>query len=214
MDRASNAAKLVGPEVGRREEINGYWFWGLLAIFVAVPELLAAFSKQLKADLPWPTISNLIGKDLERHHHWVAVLVVGSIAAVITHSFTRPQRLKRAGHAVRQPEEARPLALGRQYIVLTAVVASAAGFLASGMGGDKNVVGYAIYGTLVAFGIVIPSTLAYLWHRVLDVPTLFATVALVERRHRWVAVLAVALLVTLAFHLALYPWPNYRFGSP
>jgi hypothetical protein len=64
------------------------------------------------------------------------------------------------------------------------------------------------------FGIAVPSALAYFWHRVLSIPTLFATVALLDARHRSVAALAVALLVALAFHLALYPWPNFRFGSP
>ena len=207
-------AKLVGPAPSRREEANGYWFWGLIALFIAVPEFLAAFSKELKADIPWPTISNLIGKDLERHHHWVAAVVVGSIAAVVTHAFTRPAELKKAGHAVRRPEEVEPLVWGWQYIVLTAVASAAAGFAASGMDGDKNQVGYAIYGALALFGVVVPSALAYVWHRVLAIPTLFATVAMLESRFRWVAAVAVALLVTLTFHLALYPWPNFGFGSP
>jgi hypothetical protein len=205
--------KLIGSEPSRRAELDGYCFWGLIAVFVAVPELLAAFSRELRADIPWPTISNLIGKDLERHHHWVAAVVVAAIAAAITHAFTRPPQLKQAGHAVRRPEDVKPLAWGWRYIALTAVASAAAGFVASVMGGDKNQVGYAIYGALAVFGIAIPSALAYFWHRVLSIPTLFATVALLDARHRSVATLAVALLVALAFHLALYPWPNFRFGS-
>lgn len=141
-------------------------------------------------------------------------MVVGSIAAVIVHASTRPPQLKKAGHAVRSVEDVTPLSWGWQYIVLTAVAAAAAGFAASALGADKNQVGYAIYVTLATFGIVVPSALAYFWHRVLSIPTLFATVAMLEARRRWVAVAAVALLVVLAFHLALYPWPNYRFGSP
>jgi hypothetical protein len=210
---SGGARRLVGPDPSRREERDGYWFWGLIALFIAVPELLAAFSKELKADIPWPTISNLIGKDLEHRYHWVAVIVVASIAAAITHAFTRPSELKRRGYAVRSPAEVTTLAWGWQYIVLTAVVSAAAGFAASALGGDKNEVGYAIYGTLALFGIVIPSALAYFWHRVLSIPTLFATLALLELRFRWAAVLAVALLVVLAFHLALYPWPNFAFGA-
>jgi len=204
--------QLAGPDQSPDDEVNGYWFWGLIALFIAIPELLAAFSAELKADIPWPTISNLIGKDLERHHPWVAAVVVGLITAVIVHVFTRPPDLKRAGRAVRRPDEARRLAWGWQYIVLTAAAASLAGLAASAMGGDKNQVGYAIYGTLALFGIVIPSALAYFWHRVLSIPTLFATLAMLEARHRWVATVAVSLLVVLTFHLALYPWPNPPFG--
>jgi hypothetical protein len=211
--RTHPSPRLVGPTPGRREEVDGYWYWGLIAIFVAVPELLAAFSKELRADIPWPTISNLVGKDLERHHHWVAVLVVMSIAAATTHAFTRPPQLKQAGRAVRDPAEVRTVHWGWQYIVLTAVVSAAAGLGASLLGGDKNQVGYAIYGSLGLLGVAVPSALAFLWHRVLSIPTLFATLAMLEARRRWVAVLAVALLVALTFHLALYPWPNLAFGS-
>jgi hypothetical protein len=199
-------SKLVGPAASRREEVSGYWFWGLIAAFIAVPELLAAFSKELKADIPWPTISNLVGKDLERHHHWVAALVVGLIAAAITHAFTRPVDQKQVGYAVRRP--AKTLDWAWQYAVLTAALTSAAGFTASALGGSKNEIGYAIYGALALLGVVVPSALAYFWRRVLSIPTLFATVALLEHRRRWVAVVAVSLLVVLAFHLALYPWPN------
>ena len=60
--------QLVGPSVGRDDERNGYWFWGLIALFVGVPDVLAGLSKTLRAHIPWPTISNLVGKDLEGHH--------------------------------------------------------------------------------------------------------------------------------------------------
>jgi hypothetical protein len=130
------------------------------------------------------------------------------IAAAITHAATRPAALTRAGYSVRQPEEAKPLDWGWQYIVLTAVLTAAAGFAASAFGGSKNQIGYAIYGALAVLGVVVPSALAFFWHRVLSIPTLFATIALLEARRRWVAVVAVSLLVVLAFHLALYPWPN------
>ena len=60
-------AKLVGATVSNRDESNGYLFWGLVALFIGVPELLAAFSKTLKADIPWPTVSNLVGKDLDEY---------------------------------------------------------------------------------------------------------------------------------------------------
>jgi hypothetical protein len=42
-----------------------------VALFIGVPEVLAALSKRMKASIPWPTISNLVGKDLERNHHCV-----------------------------------------------------------------------------------------------------------------------------------------------
>ena len=180
-----------------------------------MPELLAGFSNTLKADIPWPTISNLVGKDLERHHHWIALLVVGLIVIVTVHTLTYPTGKKKAGRALRKPsEEAIHLPWGGRYIVVVAVAGAAAGMIASAAGANKNELGYAIYITLSVFGILVPSALAYLWNRVLAIPTLFATVAFLRARRAWVALLVVALLVVLMFHLALYPWPNYHFGSP
>jgi len=65
--------------------------------------LLAAFSKTLKADIPWPTISNLVGKDLESHHHWIAILVVGTIVTVTVRTLTYPAEKKKAGRSLRKP---------------------------------------------------------------------------------------------------------------
>lgn len=214
------AQKLVGTTLSqrdesRRTEISGYVFWGLVALFIGVPELLAAFSQTLKADIPWPTISNLVGKDLERHHHWFALVVVGVIVVTTVHTLMYPPERKHAGRALRNPaHRAVQLFSSGWYIVLVAAVGAAAGFLASVAGADKNQLGYAIYLTLTVFGIVVPSALAYWFNRVLAVPTLFATIALLRIRVSWVAALVVALLVVLLFHLALYPWPNYRFGAP
>jgi hypothetical protein len=203
--------RLVGAVADRRDEANGYVFWGLVALFIGLPELLAAFSSTLRADIPWPTISNLVGKDLEAHHHWIALLVVGLIVVVTVHALSHPDGKKRAGRALRLPaEDVRRLGWGRWYIVLVGAAGVVAGVVASAAGADKNELGYAIYLTLAVLGIVVPSALAYWAHRVIDIPTLFATLAFLRRRAPWAALVVVALL----FHLALYPWPNYHFGTP
>lgn len=208
--------QVVGvPHVDHADKVKGYWFWGLVAAFIAVPEVLAAVSDPLEAHIPWPTISNLVGKDLEAHHHWVALIVVWLIAVVTVHTLAHPQEEKLAGRALRAPaEDATRLDWGWRYICATAAVSSVAGLIVSTAGGDKNEVGYAIYVTLAVCGIVIPSALAYWWHRVLAIPTLFATLALLQASHRWIGAFVAGWLATLLFHLALYPWPNYHFGAP
>ncbi len=213
-DLTPAAQDFVGDRVGPHDERNGYVFWGLVALFIGVPEALAAFSKTLKADIPWPTISNLIGKDLERRHHWVAAIVVGVIVLVLVHTLTYPAAKKKAGRAVRDPSEAVHIPWSEWYIVLVAASGIAAGVIASAFGASKNELGYAIYVTLAISGVIVPSALAYWWNRVLAIPTLFATIAYLRMRAAWVAALVVALLVVLLFHLALYPWPNYPFGGP
>lgn len=208
------AQDFVGDQVSNHDELNGYVFWGLVALFIGVPELLAAFSSTLKADIPWPTISNLVGKDLERHHHWVALLVVGLIVVVTIHTLTYPAAKKKVGRAVRHPNEAVHVSWSEWYIVVVAAAGAAAGVIASVAGASKNQLGYAIYITLTIAGVVVPSALAYWWNRVLAIPTLFVTLAFLRSSAAWVAALVVALLVVLLFHLALYPWPNYQFGGP
>jgi hypothetical protein len=206
--------RLVGERLSGRDEINGYVFWGLVALFIGVPELLAAFSSTLKADIPWPTITNVVGKDLERHHHWVALLVVGVIVVVTVDTLTYPAAKKKAGRPVRHPSRAVHVPWSERYIVVVAAAGALAGLIASASGANTNELGYAIYGTLALFGIVVPSALAYWWNRVLAIPTLFATLAYLRARAPWVAALVAALLVVLLLHLALYPWPNSQFGGP
>jgi hypothetical protein len=193
-------------------ERNGYWFWGLMALFVGVPEVLAALSNRLEADIPWPTISDLIGRHLERHHHWVALVVMGVIVVVAYHAAT--YRPTQQGRPLRKDcEHADDWQWGGWYIVCVAVAGAAAGLAASALGADKYQLGFVIYGTL-ALAALAPSVLAYFNAVVLDVPTLFATLAYLQKRAHPVAALTVALLVVLLFHLALYPWPNYTFGGP
>jgi hypothetical protein len=209
------AAQVIGTAVTDHDERNGYVFWGLVAAFIGIPELLAALSKSFRATIPWPTISDLIGRDLEAHHHWVALLVVGGIVTVAVHAVTYPSDQKKAGRALRNDSrEPDQLSWGIRYILLVAAAGVAAGAIASAAGADKNQLGYAIYLTLTLTGVVIPSVLAYGGGRVLPVPTLFATLAYLRARHSWVAAFVIALLVVLTFHLALYPWPNYHFGTP
>jgi hypothetical protein len=208
------ARPFVGAPVSRRDEINGYVFWGLVALFVGVPELLAVLSDALEADIPWPTISNLVGYDLERHHHWVALLVVGLIVVVTVHTLTYPAAKKKAGRPVRHPSRTVHVSWSEWYIAVLAAAGAAAGVVASVSGANKNELGYAIYGTLAVVGIVVPSALAYWWNRVLAIPTLFATLAYLRARAAWATALIAALLVVLLFHLALFPWPNSPFGGP
>ena len=49
-----------------------------MAILIAIPELLAAFGTNIT---PWPTISKTVG-NLETHHHWVRMLVMGGLVVL------------------------------------------------------------------------------------------------------------------------------------
>jgi hypothetical protein len=197
------------------DERNGYVFWGLVALFIGIPEVLAALSDTLKARIPWPTISNLVGKHLEAEHHWIALVVMGVIVLVIYHVLTRPADRQQAGRTLREsPHTTTSWNWGGRYIVFVVIAGVVAGALASGLDAGKIVLGYAIYVTLAVTGIAIPGALAYWWGKVLNIPTLFATFAYLQHRTRLAAALLIALLVILIFHLALYPWPNYRFGGP
>jgi hypothetical protein len=211
--------QIVGSRATRRDELNGYIFWGLVTLFIGVPEILAAVSDTVKAKIPWPTISNLVGKDLEGHHHWIALIVVAVIVVVIMHTLSHPADEKKAGRALRadaESKDVRTLRWGRPYIAAVALAGAIAGIVASAVGADKNQTGYAIYVTLAVLGIVVPSALAYWANKVLDIPTLFATLAYLRKRTGgpWIAMTVVTLLAVLCFHLALYPWPNYHFGTP
>ena len=209
----------TGEGVTSEQERNGYVFWGLIALFVGVPEILAALSHGIKRAIPWPTISSLVGGDIEAKHHWTALLVLGLIVLVAYHTLTYPLQRKKLGQPVgRRPEEVRVVGWrwGLAYAGATAALVAACGFVAAGAGVSKNELGYAIYVPLALMGVVVPSAFRHFAKVVLSIPTLFATIALLrERPHcHWVAGVVVALLVVLSFHLALYPWPNYHFGSP
>jgi uncharacterized membrane protein YobD (UPF0266 family) len=207
--------RLVGTELGPLGERNGYIFWGLVALFIGIPEVLAALSNTLKARIPWPTISNLVGKHLEARHHWIALIVMGVIVLVIYQALTRRPDRTRVGRQLSRPADTTTTwDWGGWYIVLVVVSGIAAGVIAAAFDAGKVVLGYAIYVTLAVTGIAIPGALAYWWGKVLNIPTLFATFAFLQRRAAWAAAILVALLVILLFHLALYPWPNYRFGGP
>jgi uncharacterized membrane protein YobD (UPF0266 family) len=215
MPESGAERRLVGAAAVPLGERNGYVFWGLVALFIGIPEVLAALSDTLKAQIPWPTISNLVGKHLEARHHWIALIVMGLIVLVIYQALTRPPDRRRAGYMLKWPTDTTTTwDWGGGYIVLVVASGVGAGLIAAAFDAGKVVLGYAIYVTLAVTGIVIPGLLAYWWGKVLNIPTLFATFALLQRRAAWAAAILVALLVILLFHLALYPWPNYRFGGP
>lgn len=67
----------VGPLNAR--EAWGYVFWGLLGTFILVTEALAAFW----SGFPIPTISWTTGQ-LEQHHHWFKLIVVGGLTLIAT----------------------------------------------------------------------------------------------------------------------------------
>jgi hypothetical protein len=60
-------------------ELWGYVFWGALGLFILTTEALAAFWN----GFPIPTISWTTGQ-LELHHHWFKLIVVGSLALIAT----------------------------------------------------------------------------------------------------------------------------------
>jgi hypothetical protein len=199
-----------------KSEWWGYVVWGSAAVVVLIPELTAAISHQVW----WPTISSTVGH-LEYLRDWVGLIVVGLIVAA-TYELIRYPLLK--GQEPRNPVPRTSMGRIRRrgdeqtelsallLIVGSVCIATGAG-IAAGLDPPKAgdfFLGYVLYGLIAMFTFIIPSIVAFWWRRDVAFPTLFATVANLEHR-RWchfIAVLVVAGLVILVFHLGLYPWPN------
>ncbi len=75
-------------------------------------------------------------------------------------------------------------------------------------GSGMFVLGYVIYGLIAIFLVIIPNALAFWFTKVMSFPTLYRTVANLERRWRPAAMVIVAGLVVLMFHLVFFPWPD------
>ena len=60
-----------------RREIWGYVFWGTMAVFITVMELLAQFG----TTIPFPTIS-VTAANLAARHHWVSIVYLGGLVTL------------------------------------------------------------------------------------------------------------------------------------
>ncbi len=207
--------------VGARERC-GYGVWLFVGLVFGVPESWAGITNP-----PWPALSDTVGH-LEQLWHPVKVTVVALIVFIVFHAARYPP-----GHtgeiAAREgePERARtphgrfarrgtgaasavsvfayfPLAIG--VVVGGSVIAAIAG-------SDAFVLGYVIYGLIAIFLVIIPNALAFWFAKEVPFPTLYRTVADLERRWRPAAMVIVAGLVVLMFHLVFFPWPDILFRA-
>ena len=198
----------------------GYCFWGAVGAMIALPEIWAA----AWSGGPWPTISGMTGH-LEELWSPTAILVVAGIvvAAVQAVRFrTAPAPLRTAGGRTtrRAPPPAPPTGAslwGYLYVALAVVCVAVPSVLVGTLSTSRHtkwILGYVIYGLIGFFCVALPSALAYWLSRDIPFPTLFQTIADLERRARWVAIVTLAGLVVLLIHLALYPWPDIAHHNP
>jgi hypothetical protein len=85
---APGQAVPTGPLEPR--EIWGYVFWGLLGTFILTTEAIAAFW----SDFPIPSVSWTTGQ-LEQHHHWFKLVVLGALVPIATRVTFYPWPFKR-----------------------------------------------------------------------------------------------------------------------
>ncbi len=208
--RTSLAARF-GDLDGR--EARGYAVWLTMGVVVAVPELWAAVGD----NVPWPTVSGTVGH-LEYRWSGTAVVVVGALVFSALLTIRYPPPLPQAevaagrtdgGRLSLQPETANRRQLSPwSYFPAAAVVVIGGSLASATLDGDKWHLAYVLYGLIAMFWIVIPSLAAYFFARDVPFPTLFRTIADLERRLHRFALFVAAGLVVLLLHLAFYPWPD------
>jgi hypothetical protein len=201
----------VKPSVRR-----GYGLWLTVGAVIAVPEIWAAAAKP-----PWPTISGTVGH-LETRWNFVAVIVVAVLVFVAAHALRMP--VSEEGPLVRQKDGR---ALGRTpggrftlypdqdaelpaVVYVVGAVGSVIGgsLIAAGLSDNKWILGYVIYGLIAVSCVIIPSILALSPAPDAPFAGVFPTIADLQRRMHFVAIVLLAGLVILLIHLAFYPWPD------
>jgi hypothetical protein len=200
--------------MGRREWW-GYAVWLFVGLVIVVPELWAALGSPR-----WLTISATVGH-LEQLWSPVKIIVIGLIVAAAVQILTYPPsgagaaRLARNrrgrtanGRLTRAPErKAQEFTRGALYFPASVGVVAAVGAATAVLGANKYVTGYVIYGLIAVTVMIIPSVLAFWFATEVPYPTLYRTLADLERRVHAAVTLILVGLAILAVHLVAFPWP-------
>jgi hypothetical protein len=196
----------------------GYGFWLFLGLVFGVPESWSGL-----ASPPWPSLSDTIAH-LDALWPPTAVIVVAVIVFVAFYFVRVPVRRAGtpacpeggtgpgrtyAGRLTPAPADVSPVP-ALVYVPLALGAITVGSIIAALAGGGYWVEGYVIYGLIAIFLVIIPNVLAYWFARDVPWPTLLTTITSLERRWRPAAVVVLAGLVILSFHLALPPWPGPR----
>jgi hypothetical protein len=189
----------------------------LVGLVFGVPESWAGITSP-----PWPALSDTIGH-LEQAWHPARVIVVTLIVFAAFHAVTDPpgrpgepaapaSKPARGRTPCGRPARAGTGAVGAVpvlvYFPVAIGVVAGGSVLAAAAGGGLFVLGYVIYGLIAIFLVLIPNGLAFWFAADVPFPTLYRTIAHLERRWRPAAMVIVAGLVVLAIHLVFYPWPD------
>jgi hypothetical protein len=196
-----------------RDERQGYYFWLPTIGTVLLIEVLGATTSWFGGAIPWPTLSMTVGH-LENLWPLTAVLVVAVIAAALFQTLAfrnKPGATVRGRMRRRGAGDPVSLDWYGWWFVLSLTVASF--FLAWLAGAGLYQYGYAIYGTVLGLGFVVPSLLLFFGHRLVAFPTLFSTASSLQKRLHFVTLILATGLVVLAVHLAFYPWPDITHES-
>jgi hypothetical protein len=192
------------------EEKRGYYFWGPVALIIAFFEIGAATAKWWRGGpADWPTISTAVGH-LETEFHFVAVVVVAVIALVGFYALAYKTSPRKPNPKKSTAEDwgLRRYGLYMAFLLVLLTFFASVGSLRAT---DKDAafrVGYALYGSLALWGILVPLFLRRFFPGWVNFPTLFATVESLRTRFAALAVIALAGLAVLVIHLAIYPWPD------
>jgi hypothetical protein len=228
--RQSGSSVRTGRDFGARlrgmstAEKWGYGFWLFLGLVFGVPESWAGL-----ATPPWPSLSDTINH-VEALWPPAAVFVV-AVVVIVAYYFVRVPVTRtgvvahpgggsgrRAGAGVgrtyngrlsKAPADISPVP-ALVYVPLALAAIAIGSIIAAVVSGGYWVEGYVIWGLIAVFLVIIPNILAYWFAREVPWPTLLATILNLERRWRPAAVIILAGLVILLFHLALPPWPDLR----
>jgi hypothetical protein len=226
-----------------RREAWGYAVWLIMGAVIAIPEVWAAAGGHVSwiSKPPWPTISGTVGH-LEKRWSPVAVLVVLVIVVPTAHFLRRAWASKavaaeavgqvarptvefvqadgrilgstEGGRFTKKPEDTSSEVPALLYFSVAAAVVAIGLIVSEVLSENEWGRAYVIYGAIATFWVAIPSVLAYWYSTDVPFPTLFSTVADLERRLHFVALVLLGLLVVLLLHLALYPWPDIFHGNP
>jgi hypothetical protein len=197
-------------------EVWGYGTWLFFGLVFGLPESWAG-----AANPPWPTLSDTIAH-LERLWPGTRVVVVVLIA-LVAYSCVRfppghtgqfparagePPRARTGnGRLTRSPGAVSPVP-ALVYIPLALAVVAVGSLIAAFASSDTYVLGYVLYGLFAVFCVIVPNLLAYWFAAEVPFPTFFRTIADLDHRWRPAAMMIVAWLIVLMFHLAFFPWPD------